>query len=56
MDDVLALHFGESTMPTPPYIAAALAQAVADGYTFYSPNAGLLSLRTAGGRYAASTA
>ena len=25
MDDVLALHFGESTMPTPPYIAAALA-------------------------------
>ena len=47
MDDVLALHFGESTMPTPPYIAAALAQAVADGYTFYSPNAGLLSLRAA---------
>lgn len=47
MDDVFALHFGESTMPTPPYIAAALGQAVADGYTFYSPNAGLLSLRTA---------
>jgi aspartate/methionine/tyrosine aminotransferase len=47
MDDVKALHFGESDMPTPGYIGDALAQAVRDGYTFYSPNAGLTSLRTA---------
>ncbi len=47
MDDVKALHFGESDMPTPGYIGDALAQAVLDGYTFYSPNAGLTSLRTA---------
>lgn len=47
MEDVKALHFGESDMPTPPYIAAAMTQAVEDGYTFYSPNAGLASLRSA---------
>ncbi len=47
MDDVKALHFGESDMPTPGYVGEALAQAVQDGYTFYSPNAGLTSLRTA---------
>jgi aspartate aminotransferase len=47
MDDVKALHFGESDMPTPDYIGDALVQAVRDGYTFYSPNAGLTSLRTA---------
>jgi aspartate/methionine/tyrosine aminotransferase len=47
MEDVKALHFGESDMPTPGYIGDALAQAVLDGYTFYSPNAGLTSLRTA---------
>lgn len=47
MDDVKALHFGESDMPTPGYIGDALAQAVLDGYTFYSPNAGLTSLRMA---------
>ena len=45
--DVKALHFGESDMPTPGYVGDALAQAVHDGYTFYSPNAGLTSLRTA---------
>ena len=47
MEDVKALHFGESDMPTPSYIAAAMTRAVQDGYTYYSPNAGLTSLRTA---------
>lgn len=47
MEDVKALHFGESDMATPDYIADALARAVTDGYTFYSPNAGLTSLRRA---------
>lgn len=47
MDDVLKLQFGESTMPTPQYIKDAAAQALAEGYTFYSENAGLPSLRSA---------
>ncbi len=47
MQGVLKLHFGESNLPTPRLIQAALAQAVADGYTYYSENAGLPSLRAA---------
>jgi hypothetical protein len=47
MDGVLKLQFGESTMPTPQYIKDAAVQALAEGYTFYSENAGLPSLRTA---------
>ena len=47
MDDVFKLHFGESDMPTPEYIKAAACQAMNEGYTFYSDNAGLLSLREA---------
>jgi len=47
MDGVYRLQFGESTMPTPQYIKDAAAQALADGYTFYSENAGLPSLRAA---------
>ncbi|MEM7533802.1 MAG: pyridoxal phosphate-dependent aminotransferase [Chloroflexota bacterium] len=42
---VLKLQFGESNMPTPDYIKEAMVQALADGYTFYSENAGLPSLR-----------
>ena len=45
MDDVLALHFGESNMPTPDFIKEAAVQAMDDGYTFYTENAGLPSLR-----------
>jgi aspartate/methionine/tyrosine aminotransferase len=47
MDGVLRLYFGESNVPTPQYILDAAVQALADGYTFYSENAGLPSLRRA---------
>ncbi len=47
MDGVLRLYFGESNLPTPDYIKQAAVQALADGYTFYTENAGLPSLRHA---------
>ncbi|RLT33728.1 MAG: aminotransferase class I/II-fold pyridoxal phosphate-dependent enzyme, partial [Chloroflexi bacterium] len=47
MEGVLRLQFGESNLPTPDYIVAALKRAIADGYTFYTENAGLPSLRAA---------
>lgn len=51
MDDVLRLYFGESNLPTPEYIKQAAVQALADGHTFYTENAGLPSLRRAISRY-----
>lgn len=47
MDGVLKLYFGESNQPTPEFIKQAAIQALADGYTFYTENAGLPSLRRA---------
>jgi aspartate aminotransferase len=47
MDGVLRLYFGESNLPTPEYIKRAAVKALADGYTFYTENAGLPSLRRA---------
>ena len=47
MDGVLRLYFGESNLPTPAYIKAAAVQALHDGFTFYTENAGLPSLRQA---------
>jgi aspartate aminotransferase len=47
MDNVLRLYFGESNLPTPEYIKRAAARALAEGYTFYTENAGLPSLRRA---------
>jgi aspartate/methionine/tyrosine aminotransferase len=47
MDGVLLLYFGESNLPTPEYIKQAAVRAMADGYTFYTENAGLPSLRHA---------
>jgi aspartate/methionine/tyrosine aminotransferase len=47
MDGVLRLYFGESNLPTPEYIKQAAVRALADGYTFYTENAGLPSLRRA---------
>ena len=47
MDNVLRLYFGESNQPTPAYIKDAAIRALHDGYTFYTENAGLLSLREA---------
>jgi aspartate aminotransferase len=51
MDGVLRLYFGESNLPTPDYIKQAAIQALADGYTFYTENAGLPSLRRAIARH-----
>ncbi len=50
-EKVLRLYFGESNLPTPDYIKRAAAQAMADGYTYYTSNAGLLSTRRAIARY-----
>jgi aspartate/methionine/tyrosine aminotransferase len=47
MEGVLRLYFGESNQPTPAYIKQAAARALDEGYTFYTENAGLLSLREA---------
>ncbi len=46
LDGVLPLYFGESNFPTPAFIVEAAAQAMRDGYTRYSHNAGLPTLRT----------
>jgi aspartate/methionine/tyrosine aminotransferase len=45
MDGVLKLYFGESNIPTPDYLKQAAARALADGYTYYTENAGLPGLR-----------
>jgi aspartate/methionine/tyrosine aminotransferase len=47
MEGVLRLYFGESNLPTPDFIKRAAEQALRDGYTFYTENAGLPSLRRA---------
>lgn len=47
MEGVYKLQFGESNMPTPQYIKAAATKAINDGWTFYSENAGLPTLREA---------
>jgi aspartate aminotransferase len=47
MPGVLRLYFGESNLPTPEFIKRAAVQALAEGYTFYTENAGLPSLRRA---------
>src|SRR6476620_1617720 len=51
MDGVLRLYFGESNLPTPDYIKQAATKALADGFTFYTENAGLPSLRRAIARH-----
>ena len=51
MDGVLKLYFGESNIPTPDYIKRAAQKAMADGYTYYTENAGLPSTRKALARY-----
>ena len=48
MDGVLKLYFGESNIPTPDYIKRAALKAMADGFTYYTENAGLPSLPCAG--------
>src|SRR3984885_4034912 len=51
MEGVIKLYFGESNIPTPEFIKRAAHKAMADGYTFYTENAGLPSLRAALARY-----
>jgi aspartate/methionine/tyrosine aminotransferase len=51
MDGVLKLYFGESNLPTPDYIKRAAQKAMADGFTYYTENAGLPSTRQALARY-----
>jgi aspartate aminotransferase len=51
MDGVLKLYFGESNLQTPEYIKRAAQKAMADGFTFYTENAGLPSLRKSLARY-----
>lgn len=51
MDGVLKLYFGESNLPTPDYIKRAAQKAMADGFTFYTENAGMPSTRRALTRY-----
>ncbi|MGI9659146.1 MAG: pyridoxal phosphate-dependent aminotransferase [Gaiellaceae bacterium] len=45
MDDVIPLYFGESNLPTPQLIKDAAAKAMNDGYTYYTENTGIPSLR-----------
>lgn len=47
MEGVLRLYFGESNLPTPAFIKEAAIRAMQNGYTFYTENAGLPSLRRA---------
>jgi aspartate/methionine/tyrosine aminotransferase len=54
-DRVLKLYFGESNIPTPDFIKRAAQKAMADGYTFYTENAGLPSLRRALARHYGET-
>ena len=51
MEGVFKLYFGESNVPTPDFIKRAAQKAMADGFTFYTENAGLPSLRKALARY-----
>lgn len=47
MDGVYRLYFGESNVPTPDYIKQAAIRAMNGGFTYYTENAGLPSLRRA---------
>jgi aspartate/methionine/tyrosine aminotransferase len=51
MDGVYKLYFGESNLPTPQFLKTAADQAMRDGFTYYTPNSGLLSTRQALARY-----
>jgi aspartate/methionine/tyrosine aminotransferase len=45
MENVIHLEVGEPDFDTPPHIIEAAAKAAWEGFTHYTPNAGLLSLR-----------
>ncbi len=50
-EKVIRLYFGESNLPTPEFIKRAAQKALADGFTFYTENAGMPSLRRGLARY-----
>ncbi|QOY86481.1 pyridoxal phosphate-dependent aminotransferase [Paludibaculum fermentans] len=50
-DGVLRLYFGESNLPTPDFLKRAAQKAMADGFTYYTENAGLPSTRRMLARY-----
>ncbi|HVO98061.1 MAG TPA: pyridoxal phosphate-dependent aminotransferase [Bryobacteraceae bacterium] len=54
MEGVYKLYFGESNIPTPEFIKRAAQKAMADGYTYYTENAGLPSLRKTLAQYYAA--
>ncbi len=45
MNDVIPLYFGESNLPTPDLIKDAAERAMREGYTYYTENNGIPSLR-----------
>ena len=45
MPEVYRLYFGESNLPTPEFIKDAAIRALHDGFTYYTSNAGLPTLR-----------
>ncbi|MEP7362448.1 MAG: aminotransferase class I/II-fold pyridoxal phosphate-dependent enzyme, partial [Acidobacteriota bacterium] len=47
MEGVYKLYFGESNIPTPPFIRDAAVRAMNEGFTYYTSNAGLQSTREA---------
>jgi aspartate/methionine/tyrosine aminotransferase len=47
LEGLIPLWFGESDLPTPDFIKAAGAEAIMQGYTFYTHNRGLPDLREA---------
>lgn len=49
--EIFKLYFGESNLPTPEFIQRAAQKALRDGFTYYTPNAGLFSLREQISRY-----
>lgn len=51
MPGVYKLYFGESNIPTPDFIKSAASRAMAEGFTYYTENAGLPSLRQALSEY-----
>jgi aspartate/methionine/tyrosine aminotransferase len=53
MSGVLKLYFGESNLPTPDFIKQAAQEALKQGHTYYTENAGMPSLRQAIARYTA---
>ncbi len=47
IDGVIRLHYAESNLPIPDFIKDAAVEALKEGYTFYTENAGLPGLREA---------